>query len=317
MCVWLPQLPPLALGLALVGAALGQQLAGEVIVSGTRCVPELFVVGQEVLLTARLEISGPEPEPFSLSAGSGLALAEGDANPELIAAVLSRDGSGWVLSLRFIPWAQGPGTTPPLSQGGLVFPELPFETLSTLAPGTRELAPLKPQREPAGMSFFLYGFAALALILVFGSAGFALWVIPAARALLARLREREAIRSLERTLDWLEANAEGGDAAAFHALLAQSLRRYLARRLFPEAAALTPSELSRMPADLFPGEGFRDELAALLGETDRVRFALWPESAISGSGIAEPAKLVQVAQRVRLLGRHAERFVEEAAHVHA
>jgi hypothetical protein len=275
-------------------------------------VPQLFVAGQEVLLEARLEISGPEPGPFSLSPGSGLPVAELDSDPEVKAVSLSRDGSGWVLSLRFVPWSQGPGTIPQFSRGGIVFPELPFETMSTIASGVRDLAPLKPQREPPGMSLFLYGFAALALILVLGSVGFALWVIPAARALLARLREREAIRSLERTLDWLEANATGGDAAAFHALLAQSLRRYLARRLFPEAAALTPSELSRLPITQFPGEGFRGELAALLGETDLVRFAPWPEP-----GLAEPARLIKVAQRARLLGRDAERFVEEAAHVHA
>jgi hypothetical protein len=300
------------LALSLVGAALGQPLAGEAIVTGIRCVPQLFVAGQEVLLEARLEISGPEPGPFSLSPGSGLPVAELDSDPEVKAVSLSRDGSGWVLSLRFVPWSQGPGTIPQFSRGGIVFPELPFETMSTIASGVRDLAPLKPQREPPGMSLFLYGFAALALILVLGSVGFALWVIPAARALLARLREREAIRSLERTLDWLEANATGGDAAAFHALLAQSLRRYLARRLFPEAAALTPSELSRLPITQFPGEGFRGELAALLGETDLVRFAPWPEP-----GLAEPARLIKVAQRARLLGRDAERFVEEAARVHA
>ena len=235
--------------------------------------PARFGAGEEVEAVALLEAGSVEPEAFVLKAGGGLPEPGPGADPELRELRLSKTAGGWELRARFVPWTPGKGLLPPLSVRGLALPGLPYTVDSVLAPGDREPAPPKPQRDPPGTALYLYGFAGLVLVLVLAGFWAAAVLVPGARRLLARRRAAQARRALERSLAYLERGLGSSAPADFYAALARSLRLYLTARLLPEAAALTPAEIGALPAARFPEAGIRDDAAAVLGEADLARFA--------------------------------------------
>jgi len=266
--------------------------------------PTVFLVGQTVTATVDLVVDGGEPEVFSLSPGAGLPAPTADADPELRSASLAKGAAGWVLSLVFVPWSPGPGRLPSMVVGSLRSPEIRYVTASVLGgkggandASARDLSPPKPQRDPPGTTLYLYGFLLVAATVLFIIIAFYLWVLPGARALLARWKSREAWVALTRTLDWLETNGGSGDAAPFYALLSRAFRLYLSKRFIEEAEALTPGEFSALPPSRLPDPGFGKEVSRLLGEADLARFA--------GQPFAAPARLAAL-RRARELATTAE-----------
>jgi hypothetical protein len=234
--------------------------------------PARFRVGEEVELRAEVLPEGGTPEAFSLKAGSGLPLASGDSDLELKSLSLSKSASSWELKARFVAWVPGSGQLAPLSVHGVSIPALAFDALSALGPGDRDLDPPKPQRDPPGTEFYLYGFVGLLALLALAGLGIATYVLPGARALVARWKAAQARRNLERSLAFLEGSIGEVETAAFYAALARALRLYLAARILPEAPMLTPRELGLLPEERFPAQGIREEAAAALAETDEARF---------------------------------------------
>jgi len=261
-----------------------------------------------VRLSARLEGGRTGLKSFDLKSGEGLPTAaprSGEAvDPELREAILAGREGSWVLTLVFVPWSPGKGSLPPLNLPGLRVPALDYETASVLAPGDRELEGPRPQRDPPGTILYIYGLLALLALLALAAAALVFWLIPGARALLAGWREKEAWKTLSATLDWLDDNAGGAEAAPFFALLAAAERRYLARRLVAEAEALTPAELRALPLERFPDADSREELAALLAEADRVRF---------GGERPGPGPRLAASGRLRALGALAEEHLDARA----
>jgi hypothetical protein len=266
--------------------------------------PPDFLVGMTVTATVDLVIDGGEPEGFTLAPGAGLPAPTADADPELRSASLAKGSAGWVLSLVFVPWSPGPGRLPSMLVGSLRSPEIRYVTASVLegkggtAEGSaRDLSPPRAQRDPPGTTLYLYGFLLLVATILFIIIAFYLWVLPGARALLARWKRREAWVAFSRTLDWLETNGGSGDAAPFYALLSRALRLYLSRRCIDGAEALTPGEFSALPPSRLPDPGFGKEVSRLLGEADLARFA--------GLPFAAQARLAAL-RRARELAKTAE-----------
>jgi hypothetical protein len=234
--------------------------------------PARFRLGEEVELRAEVLPEGGEPEAFTLKAGSGLPPAPGDGSLELRYLSLSKSASSWELKLRFVAWTPGPGRIPPLSLRGLQIPAIAFQTESALGPGDRELAPPKAQRDPRGTWLYLYGFVGLLVLLAAAGLGFATYVLPGARALIARWKAAQARKALERSLSFLEGSIGEVEPAVFYAALARALRVYLSLRVLPEAPMLTPRELGLLPEARFPAPGIREAAASALAETDEARF---------------------------------------------
>ncbi|MEI6876490.1 MAG: hypothetical protein WCL50_15325, partial [Spirochaetota bacterium] len=266
----MPPLLFLACLLALGPASLAAVPTASVVAS--RFTPEPLRVGQRSNALVELAFAGGEPEAFSLVAGTGLPLLGADDDPELSSARLEKRGSTWLMTLVFIPWSPGPATLPALRIGDIRFPAVRYEVESALArameaglaTGPGEISPPRPQRDPPGTALYLYGFLGLCVALVALALSLAFWIIPGARALLARWKAREAWLALSRTLDWLESNEGVTDPAPYYALLSRSLRTFLAKRLIAEAESLTPGEMDSLPADRYPDEAFREALSALL-----------------------------------------------------
>jgi len=234
--------------------------------------PAHFRVGEEVELRAEVLPEGGAPEAFSLKAGAGLPSASADSDLELKSLSLSKSASSWELKARFVAWIPGPGQLAPLSVHGVLVPAIGYEAVSALSPGDRDLDPPKAQRDPPGTRLYLYGFVGLLALLALAGLGIATYVLPGARALIARWKAAQARKDLERSLAFLEGSIGEVEAAAFYAALARALRLYLAARVLPEAPMLTPRELGLLPETRFPAPGIREEAASALAETDEARF---------------------------------------------
>lgn len=290
----------LAFGAALLFSAL-PLAALSLKVERLSFLPARFRVGEEVELRAELSAEGGEPEAFSLRPGSGLPLPAVDADCELKSLSLSRGPSSWELRARFVPWVPGEGRLPPLSARGTLIPAIAFSTLSALSPGDRDLDPPKAQRDPPGTQLYLYGFIGLLVLLAAAALGFATYVIPGARALLARWRAAQARKELGRSLSFLRASIGSVEKGAFYAALSRALRLYLAARVLPEAPMLTPRELGLLPETRFPTPEIRAEAAGLLAEADEARF---------GPAEASAAAMGASIERALALGDAAEEALD-------
>ncbi len=234
--------------------------------------PARFHAGEKARALVALGSGNPGVPPFSIDKGQGFGALDARPELEILEASLSSTRSGWLYSVTFIPWAPGAGTIPALSIGGRRFPSIKFAAIATTGADDRVPGPRRPQVDPPGTALYLYASLALLAAFVLFALAFAYWILPGARALLVAWRSREAFRILSRTLDWLDANVEGPERE-WYALLSRSLRIYVARRLIPEAEALTPAEIAALPPAGLPENGFKDGLSSLLGESDRVRYA--------------------------------------------
>lgn len=259
--------------------------------------PKLFGPGEEV--HALLLLPGIEAASgFVLKAGSGLPASE---DPELRELALTKTQRGWELVIRFVPWSPGPGRIPSISAHGVLFPSIPYSTGSRLESEAREIASPRPQREPPGTAFYLYGLAGAALFIALACVASIAYLLPAARALLARWRAAQAFKMLCRSLDYLEAGTAVSEPAAFYAALSRALRLYLAERIDARAPALTASEFAALPASTFPASGLRDLAASLFAEAEQARYA----GEMPG-GVA----MKDAAKRVRNLAEAAEEALD-------
>jgi hypothetical protein len=239
----------------------------------TAFVPAHFYVGEEAEAWVQVTIDGGDPVAFELKPGAGLPPQPAGSNPEIRGLSLVRTAEGWEFRFRFIAWTPGSGRIPSMELRGISVPAIGFEVDSVLGPDDREPSAPKPQLDPPGTGLYLYGFASLVIflaLLIFASAA---WLVPAARRLLEKRRAAEARRNLAKTLAWLGKGLGETSPKDFYAVLARSLRLYLAERVLPEAPALTPFELGACAEGRFPVPGLRDDAAALLAESDAVRYA--------------------------------------------
>ncbi len=234
--------------------------------------PARFSAGEKVVASVALDPGDSGLLPFSIDKSQGFGALDAKPELEILGASLAKARSGWLYSVTFISWAPGAGTIPSLSIGGRRFPAIDYVTIATTGPDDRVPGPRRPQVDPPGAALYLYVAVAILAVLVLLIFALIFWVLPGAHALLLAWRRREAFRAFSNTLDWLEANVAGPERE-WYALLARSTRIYLARRLIPDAEALTPAEIASLPETGLPEKGFQEGLSALLKESDEVRFA--------------------------------------------
>ncbi len=229
--------------------------------------------GEEVEVQAILRPEGGERlVELDLRRGSGLDDQGDEADPELRELRVAKNAAGWMLSWRFVPWSPGVGSLPAIRVKGISIPSIPYSAISALGPDDRDPSPPRRQRDPPGTELYLYGLAGLLLALALAVAGTSAYLVPAARALLARRRAAEAFRRFEKSLDYLAAEAGSAEPGPFFAALSRVLRLYLAARAFPEAPALTSAELGALPDDAFPAPATKARVAALIALADEMRF---------------------------------------------
>jgi hypothetical protein len=261
-------------------------------------IPAKYYAGDEVLLQAAIRPeAGEKLVALDAKLGAGLGAQSGEADPELRELRVAKTAGGWTLSLRFVPWSPGVGSIPEQRLKGLRIPAIHYAAAAILGPEDRDPAPPRPQLDPPGMLLYLYVFAALLLVLVLGGFCSAVYLVPAARSLLARRRAALAFKRLEKSLDYLLAGSASSDPASYCAALSRALRLYLAARALPEAFSLTSPEIAQLPEGAFPAPATRDRAAALFSRADRLRFGgEWPE----GGDIR--ALLESAAEEARAIG---------------
>jgi hypothetical protein len=236
-------------------------------------IPSRYSPGEEVFAQAILIPEGNEkPAAFDLRPGAGLAAQGEESDPEIRELRLSRTAAGWLLSLRFVPWSPGALAVPASRQNGIQIPAFPYSAITVLGPEDRDPAAPRRQRDPPGTALFLYGLAGFLLVLALGAFGAAAWLVPAARALLARRRAAQAYRRLITSLEYLSAEATSADPAAFFAALTRAFRLYLAARGILDAPALTAPEFALLPEEALPAPGTKAKAAALFAFADGVRY---------------------------------------------
>jgi hypothetical protein len=271
-------------------------------------IPVHYSAGDEVVVRATiLPEAGEKLAVLDLKPGAGLPAQGEEADPEIRELWLSRTPEGWLLSMRFVPWSPGSGFLPETRIKGLHLPALPYASISSLGPDDRDPSPPRPQRAPPGTALYLYCLGGFLIVLAFLTAGVALYLIPSARALLARRRAAQAFKRFGRSLDYLAAETETADPASYFAALIRALRLYLAARGLPEAEALTAAELAALPETAFPAPATKDKAAALVARADRVRYG---EGAPGGArsralleAAVEEARAIGAANEEALLAR--------------
>ncbi|MDP3178425.1 MAG: hypothetical protein Q8M76_11015, partial [Spirochaetaceae bacterium] len=256
--------------------------------------PEVYRVGDEVQIVALLDGLPPDFEgDFSAKPGQGLPSQGEAADPELRELRLSRTAQGWELRATIVPWSPGHGVLRGQDLRGLKLPSLAYSVHSILGSSDRELFPPRPQRDPPGAAVYFYALAGIALVIVLAALAIIAWLLPAARAAIARWRAAQAFRRLSRSLDFLVAEAASSEPAAFYAALSRALRLYLAERALRSASALTSTEFSLLPDGALPAPGLREKAADILKEADSVRYA---------GRASLPDSLRKAAERARDLG---------------
>jgi hypothetical protein len=263
--------------------------------------PIHYFAGDDVVATVTL-IPAPGEKLLPLNLGPpeirkllGLPGEAENPDPEIESLKLERSDSLWKLTLRFRPWSPGSGSLSAFKVRGIAIPPLPYAAASVLGPEDRELSPPRPQADPPGTALYLYGFLGSLLLLGLGIAGWAAYLLPASRALIARRKAALAFKRLERRLDYLEAESGTADPAAFYAALCRSLRLYLAARFLPEAPALTAAEVSRLPEEAFPASATKDRTAALLSGADEARYGAFCDSITREALVAAAAEARAIA----------------------
>ncbi len=200
---------------------------------------------------------------------------------ELAGAVVRRKSGTWVYTARFIAWTPGPARVPIPPSAGILLPEVRVEIASALDDFGRSPPAYTDPLELPGTRLLVWGGAGglLAAAVLAWSAVFGL--LPWIRRLRRAWKEGRAGRDFARVLDYLESSAGEFRAEETWALLAKSLREYLAARTRIPYTAMTAREARATSPEELPA-GVAEEAAALLAEGDSVRFA----RSGSGSGVS-------------------------------
>ncbi|MGO8692989.1 MAG: hypothetical protein ACLQMF_04875 [Rectinemataceae bacterium] len=268
--------------------------------------PPGYFAGDEVEALVPLgNFPNAPAEGFTLRPGAGLPAPGAFADPAIRSVTIERTASGWEAKILFVPWSPGPGGLPAIGARGILVPPVSYDVSSSLGPDDRDLAPPRPQREPPGTALYLYGFAALALVLALSSIGAALYLVPAARAILVRWKAAQAYRRLCRSVTFLSRGLESAVPELFYAALARELRLYLAERIERRVPNLSSTEFAALPEALFPAAGIRESAAALVAETERGRYA-----GELAAGSASAAILRSAADRAIALGTATEEALD-------
>jgi hypothetical protein len=290
---------PAALLAALIGwASAGRAAAAVVDARRLAYLPARYSPGEEVEIQALLSAeAGEKLSAFDLKAGSGLPVQGAEADPELRELRLAQTAEGWLLKARFVPWSPGARSLPALRVKGIALPALPFAAISVLGAEDRDISPPRRQRDPPGTALYLYGFAGFLLLLVLGAAGTAGYLVPAARALLARRRAAQAFGRFLKSLEYLARELGSAEPGIFFAALGHALRLYLSARALPEACALTAPELELLPEAAFPAPGTKSKAAGLIAYSDRIRY---------GGERPGPDALAAAIESARAIGEQTE-----------
>jgi hypothetical protein len=236
--------------------------------------PLKYYAGDEVEALVPLgDFPDAPSKSFELKPGAGLPNSNSFADPVIRSVSIQRSSTGWEAEIFFVPWSPGPGILPSIGARGIVVPSVSYNVASSLAPDDRDVAPPRPQHEPPGTALYLYGFAILVLVIALLGMGAALYLVPAARAILARRRRALAYRRLRRSLAFLSRGLESAVPELFYAALARELRLYLAERIESRIPNLSSKELAALSENIFPAKGIRESAAALVAETERGRYA--------------------------------------------
>ncbi len=267
--------------------------------------PVRYSSGEEVIVQALLRPEGGERlVALDLKRGENLRDQGDEADPELRELRVSKAAAGWTISWRFVPWSPGSGVIPAMRVKGMSLPSISFSAPSLLGPDDRDPSPPRRQRDPPGTVLYLYGLVGLLLLLVLGGAGTAAYLVPAARALLARRRAALAFKRFAKSLDYLAAEADQAEPAYFFAALSRAFRLYLGTRVLPEAPALTAVEIETLPEEAFPAPATKEKAAALVALADKVRY---------GGDFGASGEPTPLARRAVLMAAAAEaRSIAEA-----
>jgi hypothetical protein len=289
--------------LALAWAAPARLDAASLAGSAT-FIPAVFGPGEEVLAVAPIAPRvGEALAEMELGPESGLPAAQKGSDPELRGIEIAKNGAGWELKIRFVPWSPGKGSVPAVSARGVSLPILPYEAASRLGPEDIDPTPPRPQRLPPGAALAFYVVVGASAALALAVLGFVAYVVPAARSLLAKWRAGQAFRRLGKSLDYLGAQAASAEPAAYSAALARAFRNYLAARVLADAPSLTPDEISALPDAAFPAPATRDKAASLLAWSDEVRFGGTAAGTAALADAADEARRIAADNEEALLAR--------------
>jgi hypothetical protein len=254
--------------LILVAFCLGLATAvpAQLRITATEFDPPDFVPGDRVSLVARFDAAGLTWDDVRKTADFP---EPGETGPTVLSALVERRSGAPVLVVQFIPWMAGRGQLPALVVGGLSFPSVSFEAMSSL--GTDFSPPLpRPQLEPPGLRVRVYVASGLLLAILVGILVFVSLVLPWFRRLMARWTFARIRRDFDARLTLLDGHS--GVAADAWALLCSSLRWFLEARTRLPWLSMTPAEAASV-RDASIGSDLVAEVSRLLLEGDEVRFA--------------------------------------------
>lgn len=258
---------PAALLFCLSLAAAGAQ--SRVLVTGTTVTPARPYVGDLVECSVTFDPGAARIPEGALDIPPGTGTAE---ETELRSAEVRKKAGSWVYTARFVAWVPGPARVPVPVSADFLLPEVRVEIASALDDFGRSPPAYKDPLELPGTRLLVWGAsggllagATLAWSIAFG-------LVPWVRRLRRAWKDGRAGRDFGRSLDYLESAAAEFRPEELWALLAKSLREYLAARSLLPYQAFTAREARTVSPETLP-PGAAEEAAALLAEGEAVRFA--------------------------------------------
>ena len=208
---------------------------------------------------------------------------------------LEKRGAAAMLLVDFQAYVPGRITLPPIEIASHTFAGLEV-TISSILPVERQgmilSAPAEPLAAP-GTAALIYG-SILGIILLFLALALgSVWGRTGLRSFAERLRRRQVIRAMGRTLKRLRAASSGGDEAILETL-SRDFRVFLGMLTGINCRAMVPSEFLALDS-LGPGAALQPEaLADLFRRCDSLRF--------SGGGIEREAVFALLEEFKTLAG---------------
>jgi hypothetical protein len=257
---------PAALALSLILTAFpswSQSQTDTSLVTGAVFVPPVYYVGD--LVELRLSLLLPEGKtllpPLSLPTAPWVLIRDVQVRHE---PPFER------VTIKFVPFATGIKTLPPLVLGDVTLDGVKVSTNSLLGKEPPELTPPRDQMLLPHTELFLLFCLVVILILP--------WIVwrlikPAARwttALRKRSSRRREWRRWTKEIRKLRTSALSLEGPAFYTQLSQLARAYLGSRFDEDFGTLTAAEAQEMLQPLPPA--WRSEWVRLLRRSDVVRF---------------------------------------------
>jgi len=235
-------------------------------VASTVFLPRVFYVGDRVEMRISLRV----PQNAALERPAEMPTPQWG---EIHSISVSHAGGDATVRIIFTPFRPGTQSMPVMKLGDITLEGVNVYVKSILQEGEVGLAPPRSQLLLPSTRLVIGLGVGVLVILPLGWFVFYRWGRSRLVGLIARYRERQPNRRMQRVLKQLSADVENRSGREFYIVLQEELRRYLSRKLDADCMSATTWELRLHLGRLTPDQNDTQLLLSLFQFGDLVKFA--------------------------------------------